>query len=512
MGNRVKKTVFIKNALILTASSLILRFVGIIFKVWLAQKIGSEGIGLYQLIFSVYVLAATFATSGICTAVTRLVAEELVLGTKKGTLKILRRSIELTLIIAAVSVAVVFFGAEFIADRFLGDMRAVPALKILPLSLPFMGISSCLRGYFIARRRATPNAVSQLFEQAVRILIVVALVKEFAHRGLAACCAAVLFGDAAAETCSCLLLGLVWLCDRKKLNTLSGRERPNYGIVRRILHISLPITSGRYLNTALRTAENILVPKNLAKYPYSGELALSQFGMIKGMALPILFFPSTLLNSISTLLIPEMSEAAAKGRNGLVRSATRNILKLTAVMSFIFAAIFFVGGREIGLLIYKSDEVGSLLRALSPIVPLMYLDSVSDGILKGLDQQAFSFRTAITDSTLRIILILIILPVSGLRGFIWIMFFSNLLSCALNVGRLIKVSKARLKPINEVLLPLGAAFAITLLSNMLIRLIPNINNLAYLILICIISLPLYLLFIFLFGTVTADDVKDILKR
>ena len=512
MGNRVKKTVFIKNALILTASSLILRFVGIIFKVWLAQKIGSEGIGLYQLIFSVYVLAATFATSGICTAVTRLVAEELVLGTKKGTLKILRRSIELTLIIAAVSVAVVFFGAEFIADRFLGDMRAVPALKILPLSLPFMGISSCLRGYFIARRRATPNAVSQLFEQAVRILIVVALVKEFAHRGLAACCAAVLFGDAAAETCSCLLLGLVWLCDRKKLNTLSGRERPNYGIVRRILHISLPITSGRYLNTALRTAENILVPKNLAKYPYSGELALSQFGMIKGMALPILFFPSTLLNSISTLLIPEMSEAAAKGRKGLVRSATRNILKLTAVMSFIFAAIFFVGGREIGLLIYKSDEVGSLLRALSPIVPLMYLDSVSDGILKGLAQQAFSFRTAITDSTLRIILILIILPVSGLRGFIWIMYFSNLLTCALNVGRLIKVSKARLKPINEVLLPLGAAFAITLLSNMLIRLIPNINNLAYLILICIISLPLYLLFIFLFGTVTADDVKDFIKR
>ena len=512
MGNRVKKTVFIKNALILTASSLILRFVGIIFKVWLAQKIGSEGIGLYQLFFSVYVLAATFATSGICTAVTRLVAEELALGTKKGTLKILRRSIELTLIIAAVSVAVVFFGAEFIADRFLGDMRAVPALKILPLSLPFMGISSCLRGYFIARRRATPNAVSQLFEQAVRILIVVALVKEFAHRGLAACCAAVLFGDAAAETCSCLLLGLVWLCDRKKLNTLSGRERPNYGIVRRILHISLPITSGRYLNTALRTAENILVPKNLAKYPYSGELALSQFGMIKGMALPILFFPSTLLNSISTLLIPEMSEAAAKGRKGLVRSATRNILKLTAIMSFIFAAIFFVGGREIGLLIYKSDEVGSLLRALSPIVPLMYLDSVSDGILKGLDQQAFSFRTAITDSTLRIILILIILPVSGLKGFIWIMYFSNLLTCALNVGRLIKVSKARLKPINEVLLPLGAAFAITLLSNMLIRLIPNINNLAYLILICIISLPLYLLFIFLFGTVTADDVKDILKR
>ena len=80
----MKKTVFIKNAAILTASSLLLRFLGIIFKVWLGGKIGSEGIGLYQLIFSVYMLAATLVTSGISTAVTRLIADELALGSEKG--------------------------------------------------------------------------------------------------------------------------------------------------------------------------------------------------------------------------------------------------------------------------------------------------------------------------------------------------------------------------------------------------------------------------------------------
>ena len=207
----MKKTIFIKNALILTVSSLILRFVGIIFKVWLAQLIGSEGIGLYQLIFSVYMLAATFATSGISTAVTRLAAEELALGTKRGTLKILRRAIEITLLIAAVTVVTVFFGAEFIAVRFLNDIRAVPALKILPLSLPFMGISSCLRGYFIARRKITPNAVSQLLEQAVRIMLIVVLVGKFCTKGLGACAAAVILGDSAAEIFSFLMLWLIWL-------------------------------------------------------------------------------------------------------------------------------------------------------------------------------------------------------------------------------------------------------------------------------------------------------------
>ena len=507
----LKKTVFIKNALILTASSLILRFVGIIFKVWLAKLIGSEGIGLYHLVFSVYMLAATFATSGICTAVTRLAAEELALGTKKGTVKILKRSVELTLIIAAATVAVIFFGAEFIAKYFLNDMRAVPALKILPLSLPFMGVTSCLRGYFIARRKITPNAVSQLFEQAVRILLVVVLVKKFLSKGLGFTCGAVLFGDCAAEAFSFLMLLFIYKRDLKKLSALSGRERPPFGILRRILHISVPITSGRYLNTALRTAENILVPRNLAKYPFGGSNALSQFGMIKGMALPILFFPSTLLNSISTLLIPEISEADARGQKWLVKSAAQNILKLTALLSFIFAAVFFVSGREIGMLIYKSRDVGELLRALSPIVPLMYLDSISDGILKGLDQQAFSFRTAISDSVIRIILILILLPVFGLCGFIWIMYFSNALTCGLNVGRLLKVSHARLLFIKELALPLAAAFCITLLCDTLIKRL-NLCNLVYIILICTVSVALYIAFIFISGALKPDEIRNFTKK
>lgn len=508
---KVKKTLFIKNALILTVSSLLLRFAGIIFKVWLAAIIGSEGIGLYQLVFSVYVLASTFATTGISTAVTRLVAEELALGNKNGTLKILRRAIMLSLFIAVISVGIVFFGADFIANTLLGDLRAAPALKILPLSLPFMGITSCLRGYFIARRNVTPNAASQIFEQIIRIAIILFLVKSFIKKGLAAACAAVILGDVAAEALAFFALFISYLSDCKKLNSLSGRARPPYPIFKTILNISLPITSGRYLNTLLRTAENILVPKNLAKYPSRSANALSQFGMIKGMALPILFFPSAILNSISTLLIPEMSEAAAKNQKALVKSATHNILKLTSVISFIFGAIFFVAGDKVGILIYNDKQVGFLLQALSPIVPLMYLDSIADGILKGLDQQTFSFRTAISDSVIRIILILLLLPVSGLYGFIGIMYFSNLLTCFMNVGRLIKVTGATLKPLYEIFLPLSAALCVTLLSNSLISFIPLSNNLIYIILLCAISILSYCSLLFMFGTIKKDDIKYFLR-
>lgn len=504
----MKKTVFIKNAAILTASSLLLRFAGIILKVWLAKKIGSEGIGLYQLVFSVYVLASTFATSGISTAVTRLIAEELVVGNKKSTLKILKRSIQITLIIASISALLLFFGAELIAKLLLGDIRAIPSIKILPVSLMFVGTTSCIRGYFIARRKITPNALSQIAEQIIRIAFILIFINTFSGKGITYYCLAVMLGDACAEILACFILWGQYAFDRRKLNTLKGQNPTTKSIVRKILHISVPITSGRYLNSLLRTAENILVPKNLAKFGGGTEKALSQFGMIKGMALPILFFPSTILNAVSTLLIPEISEAVARNQKAVVKESTQKVLKLTSLIGFLFGAIFFVCGERIGYLLYSDKSVGFLLKALSPIVPLMYLDSISDGILKGLDQQVFTFRTAIGDSVIRIILILILLPKTGLWGFIVIMYFSNFLTCFLNVRRLLFVSGAKLNFLYELFLPICISLICTLCFNAILSLTPNLNNLVYIILFCGFSGISYLFLLIFLKIIGLNDLKS----
>ena len=312
------KTSFLKNAAVLTVTGLILRFLGIIFKVWLAAEIGAEGVGLYQIVFSVYVLAATFATSGICTAVTRLVTEELALGGKTGVKLILKRCIFLTLIIAAVSFSALFFGADFISDTILNQPNAALSIKVASVSLPFMGVCSCLRGYFAARRNATPSALSQIFEQLIRIATVIVALKLFGGFGIAVTLAAVMLGDTIAEALGCLFIYILYKRDIIKVEN-KGRKRPPYRIFKAINHIALPITSGRYLNSLLRTAENIISPTSLAKNQNLSSGALSLFGMIKGMALPILFFPSTLISSVSVLLLPEMSEALALGHEKKVK-------------------------------------------------------------------------------------------------------------------------------------------------------------------------------------------------
>lgn len=498
----MKKFVFIKNAAIMTVSSLILRFAGIVFKVWLAAKIGAEGIGLYQLVFSVYVLISTFATSGISTAVTRLISEESALGSKRGEQKIILRAIELTLIIALVSLGIIFFGADFFAHKFLGDIRGALSLKILGFSLPFMGISSCIRGYFIAHRKAAPASLSQLIEQAVRIGFIMLIINSLSLLGTAGAIAAVILGDTVAEAVSALYLYISYLFDiKKRANT--DKPRKVRKIVSSILRISAPISAGRYLNSGLRTIENMLVPKMLLRFSAKSN-ALSQFGMIKGMALPILFFPSTVLNSVSTLLIPEMSEARAYGNVNLLKRSTEKTLALTSLLGFIFSAIFLVSGRELGNLIYKSADVGFLLCVLSPIVPLMYLDSVSDGILKGLDQQNFTFRTCLTDSSLRIFMILFFVSRFGMNGFIGIMYFSNLFTCLLNAKRLIKITRAEIKPLKQIVLPIVSALFSAILPKFLLGFLnaPLILNIT---LSSIVSVALYALILKAFDC--TDSIK-----
>lgn len=511
LGEKMKKTVFIKNAAILTASSLILRFAGIIFKVWLAAKIGAEGIGLYQLVFSVYMFAATFATSGICTAVTRLVSEELVVGNKSGVKKILLRCVELSLVIAFLTILVLFFGADFIASYLLKDIRAALSLKILAFSLPFMGVSSCIKGYFIARRNATPSSVAQLLEQAVRIVVIMLCVTGYDSLGLKYACAAVLFGDTVAEAISSLYVYIRYRLDFRKLKTNTNSSRKAYKIIPAISHIALPITSGKYLNSLLRMIENILVPICLTNSAIGGN-GISLFGMIKGMALPILFFPSTLLNALSTLLIPEISEAAVRSRKGVVQSITYRIIKITGLVSIIFSALFLVCGRRLGVLIYGSEDVGFLLCALSPIVPFMYLDAISDGILKGLDQQKFTFHTSVGDSAIRIVLILLLLKRFGIYSFLGIMYFSNFLTATLNIRRLAASSKIKLNFVQNMLLPFCAAFTLCLLFNLILKSFFYFSNAVYIIVLFLICITLYVAFLFLLGIIDRDDLRFIRQK
>lgn len=503
----MKSVVFIKNALVLTITSLILRSVGIVFRVYMVGVIGSEGTGLYQLIFSVYMLFATFATTGVCTAVTRLIAE---CGeNNKNVVKVVMlKATVITLFVALLSTLIVFIGADFISINLLKDSRAALALKILSFSLPFMGVSSCIRGYFIARRKTITQSMAQIFEQIVRIVIVVGLLSKFAYLGVAACAAVILLGDTIAEISSCLFLYLGYLRDKSKLQ---NGEKIRPGIYRSILKVSLPIAGGRYVTTALHTAENLIVPIQLALFTLSSETALSQFGMIKGMAMPILFFPASFLTAMSTMLVPEISEAAVRKNKYKVDSATRKAIKTTTTASILIAIIFLVTAPQLGELIYHSSEVGYIIRVLSPIVPFMYLESVVDGILKGLDQQLHSFWYNVIDSVSRIGAIFILVPRFGLIGFLGVMIISNIVTSTLNCHRLLKVTNMKLDLNDWVAKPLFSAIIGGLLA-LLVEKYFSFGILHSTIIEILLQIGVFFALMFLIGGIKKENVAEYVPK
>ena len=491
---------FIKNAAVLTVTALILRSIGMVFRIWLSNAVGADGMGLYQLILSVYSLAATFATSGICTAVTRLIAEELTCGTARSVKRIFRRSVWLTLIIAAVSCAAVWLLADPIAELWIKDSRAALSLKILSLSLPFMGVSSCIRGYFIACRQVAVQSTAQIFEQLIRIALIMLIIGRFAPYGIGYACAAVLIGDTVAEACSCLYLYIGYAVNRRRLKTAeNGRKAPPYSVTGRIISISLPITAGRYLTTALRTVESLLVPSKLTAHSGSYEQSLSQFGRLKGMALPILFFPGSFLSALSTLLVPEMSGAAASGDRESIRAASRKTICITCELSAVIAGVFLVFSREIGVAAYGSEEVGTLIRCLAPLVPLMYLESVTDGILKGLGQQNAIFRYNVADSAVRIALIYEVVPFFGMAGFLTVMVVSNVLTATLCIGRLLRTAEMSFDLVTWALRPALCATVSCAAAYLLLQLVPTANCFVRLIVGGSIAAGIYALMMYKLG-------------
>ena len=441
----MNKRIFYKNTALMTGCSLILRLFGILFRILISGRIGAEGMGLYQLVYSVYVLGTTFAVGGLITAVTRIAGQRMVAGDKGGLEQLMRVCTRISLLVGGVSALTLYGGAPLIG-HLIGDSRGVEAISLCGIALPFIGVSASLKGYFLARREAWPPCVTQIIEQTVRIGGILWMLEAIWNGSLEQACVIIILGDALSETAACLYLLIAYRHDRKHIPTdTENKGTPPASTLRPLLHIALPLTAGRYLTTALRTAENLLVPARLSMYTQSDALALAQFGAVKGMALPLIFFPSALLMTISGLLIPELSDAHALKQRRQVARLVEISLHITLLGAIFAGGLFTVMGRTLGAVLYDDDTVGLLLLILGPLTPVMYLDSVVTGMLKGLGQQVHSLWFAVVDSAVRIALIWVLLPRFGLTGFLFVMLVSNLTTCTLSTRRLFVVSRTRMQ-------------------------------------------------------------------
>ena len=436
----IRRRRLIYNTALLTVSSLLMSCIGMAFQVWLVGRIGSAGIGLYQLVLSVTNLLATFAISGIRFASTRLVSEELGLENPGGIRSAMRRCLGYASFFGAAAGAIMWLLAEPIGFLWIGDARTVMSLRLSAISMPCISLCSSVSGYFTACGRVWKPTLVHFAEQLLGIALVAVCLSAVPAGDIEKSCAAVTLGRVAADVISLILMGIVYLADRHRHY---GEPAPSGGLTARMLRIAVPLAVSAYARSALSTLQHLLVPRGLKSAGYSADGALSGYGVIQGMVLPIIFFPSCIMAAAAELIVPELTEAQVQGDGEGIHRASRSLLRLSLGFSGAVAAFMFVFADSLGLAIYDSAEAGAYIRVLAPLIPVMYTDMTVDGCLKGLGQQVWSMAINILDAVLGLVLVWTLLPVYALHSYIGIIYFTEAVNFILSILRLRRVLNRR---------------------------------------------------------------------
>lgn len=435
----MRKKQLLKNTALLSGSTLLMSLIGVAFQAWLAGRIGAAGIGLVQLVGSVTALGATFAISGIRFASTRLVAEELGAGRGDGVPAAMRRCLGYAAVFGAAAGLILWFCAFPVGEGWIGDRRTVLSLRLSAFSMPCISLCASISGYFTACGRLIRPTLIHLAEQLIGILLAAWFLYRAPSGNVEACCAAVVSGRVLADLASLLMLALACREDLQRHFPLRSSGRGQTG---RLLKIALPLASSAYARSGLGTAQQLLIPRGLRASGQSADQALAGYGVVHGMALPLLLFPSCLLSAAAELIVPELTQEQIRRQGTRIRRAVRSFLRLSLLFSVAVAALVFVFARPLGLLIFRSQEAGHYIRLLAPLVPVMYVDMSVDGCLKGLGQQVWSMGVNVLDSLCGLGLVWLLLPRWGLGGYLFVIAATETLNFLLSAGRLLAVLRA----------------------------------------------------------------------
>lgn len=440
-----KKQTILKGAFILTAAGFLSRFMGFFYRIFLSHTFGAEGVGLYQLIFPVYALCISFTCAGIETAISRTVARKLSMNQKKEAGEALILGLFLSMFFSLLALFILQKYAQMIAVRFLQEPRCAPLLSIMSYALPFSAVHSCICGYFLGMRQTKIPALSQLLEQVIRIASVFALYLFVTHHQIAPsvviAAAGLVIGEFASSVYSANSLAATSLFSGMHLfaPNISGRIRSFQKTFRELMSLSVPLTTNRVLLNLLQSVEAISIPSRLKLYNHSTQEALSIYGVLTGMAIPLILFPSAITSSVSAMLMPTVAEIQASDHPDKMIPIIKKAVSSCFFLGICCQIFFLLFGSRLGLLLFHSSLAGKFIITLAWICPFLYSNTALLSVINGLGKTPSAFCINMAGLSIRIAGIFLAVPLIGIQGYLFGMLISQLCVSLLCLFRLYRV-------------------------------------------------------------------------
>lgn len=460
MTDFFRKHTLITGTLLLTAAGFAVRVLGFFYRIFLSRTIGAEGLGLYNMVHPVYGVCFALCAGSLQTAISRFVAAN----TEKGRL-IFRTGLTISLTIGtALSFLIIRF-APALAHGILLEDRCAALLPFMAISVPFSAIHACVNGYYYGIRKTEVPAFSQIVEQIVRMGAVFLIAGILTQQGQAITVELAVTGHLIGEIASCCYTVLCY-----RLSAVSKLEEPGAKATKAqeavktkaaetqeaagaspagfspflqtaaaLMSLALPLMGNRLVINLLSSAEAIWIPNRLTAYGLSSSQAFGVYGVLTGMAMPFILFPSAITNSMAVLLLPAVAEAQSRGQKSRIAQSVAVSLRYSLYMGILCIGVFTLFGHTLGTVVFHDPSAGSFMEILAWLCPFLYLSTTTGSILNGLGQTRTTFLHNVTALLIRIAFVLFGIPVFGITAWLWGMLASELLLALLHLRTLKKL-------------------------------------------------------------------------
>ncbi|PJI07311.1 MULTISPECIES: stage V sporulation protein B [Clostridium] len=378
---------FYKDTIVLTISNFATGILKFIFSVILSEKLGAEGVGLYQLIMPVYDLFCCIVCGGLNIAVSRKVA---MLSSKSdySNMNSLVKICSLFSFIWSLFISLVmFFSSNFIARSFIKDMRALYSLEVVCPALIFITLSSILKGYFYGISKAKIPAYIDILEKAARVGIVLAVITILMLKTISSTVTAVYAVLSFGEFISLVALYLVFLLYKKKFGLSSSIIESKGQIIFDVFSVSLPLCVNGFVSSLLAAASTLILPVRLVHAGFLHSEALSIIGKFSGMALNITYFPIVIIYSMATVLVPEISQNLNIRDYYSIEKRIGEVLKISFFLGTITLLVCLSIPNLLGKVFFDRNDLGYYIAASAISMPISYASASTFAILSGLGKQ-----------------------------------------------------------------------------------------------------------------------------
>lgn len=425
----IAKHPLLAGSFLLTLAGFFSRFIGFFYRMYLSQIFGEEGMGVYQLLGPVMALSFSLTAAGFQTSISKFVAERTETHAQTHSCRPLIMGLSISLPASVLLMLIIKQGAEWIAVSYLQEPRTASMLRILALSLPLSATHACINGYFYGLKKAAIPATAQLIEQLGRVLSVFIITSLITLRGGTPTLNVTVIGLVIGEIISTIVTLIALFHHLSSIKIPYAPDKTNTSPIctySMLFGMAIPLIANRITLNLLQSVETISIPANLRLFGYDNSTALSVYGVLTGMAFPLLFFPNAITSSFAVLLLPMISERVSLGDTAGVKKLTVKTIRYCSLLGFSCMAVFLLFGDMLGSLLFHSELAGYFITTLSFICPFLYLNNTLSAILQGMGKVLTLFVINISGLLIRLLFIHTFIPAHGIQGYLWGLLASQL--------------------------------------------------------------------------------------